>query len=320
MAERLALIATSLDYEALSGADIVVEAAFENLALKKEIFTRLDRVAKPGAILGTNTSSLDIDEIAAVTGRPQDVIGLHFFSPANVMRLLEIVQAKRTAPDVLVTALEMARAIKKVGVVAKVCYGFIGNRMMEAYGREAERCVMEGATPADVDGAMEDFGMAMGLLAVFDLAGVDIGHLMRAERAHLLPDDPTFYRPSALLTERGWLGQKSGRGYYRYDNPERRRTPDPESVALFRAEAQRLGVPQRKPSQPGDPGSLPVRARQRGRAHPRGRRRAACKRHRHRLYGRLWFPTLPRRPDVLRRLDGTAGGLRKDARTSEDAW
>jgi 3-hydroxyacyl-CoA dehydrogenase len=249
MAERLALIAPSLEYEALSGADLVIEAVFENLALKKEIFSRLDRVAKPGAILGTNTSSLDIDEIAAVTGRPQDVIGLHFFSPANVMRLLEIVQAKRTAPDVLVTALEMARAIKKVGVVAKVCYGFIGNRMMEAYGREAERCVMEGATPADVDGAMEDFGMAMGLLAVFDLAGVDIGHLMRAERAHLLPNDPTFYRPSALLTERGWLGQKSGRGYYRYDNPERRRTPDPESVALFRAEARRLGVPQRKPSQ-----------------------------------------------------------------------
>ncbi|HNT61687.1 MAG: multifunctional fatty acid oxidation complex subunit alpha [Rhodocyclaceae bacterium] len=248
MERRLALIQPTLDYAALRDADLVIEAAFENLALKKEIFAKLDAVAKAGAILGSNTSTLDIDEIAAVTQRPQDVIGLHFFSPANVMRLLEIVQCAKTAPEVVMTALDIAKTIKKVGVVAKVCYGFIGNRMMDPYGREAERCVLEGATPEEVDGALEDFGMAMGILAVYDMAGVDIGHLTRVERAHLLPKDPGFYRPSAMLTERGWLGQKSGRGYYRYDNPERKRTPDPEAIAMFAEEAKRLGVPQRKPS------------------------------------------------------------------------
>jgi 3-hydroxyacyl-CoA dehydrogenase len=149
---------------------------------------------------------------------------------------------------VVMTALDVAKTIRKVGVVAKVCYGFIGNRMMDPYGREAERCVMEGAAPAEVDGALEDFGMAMGILAVYDMAGIDIGHLTRVARAHLLPKDPTFYRPTALLTERGWLGQKSGRGYYRYDGADRKRTPDPESIAMFAEEAKRLGVPQRKPS------------------------------------------------------------------------
>ncbi len=246
--QRLALITPTLDYAALADADLIVEAVFENMALKKDIFAKLDAVAKPGAILGTNTSTLDIDEIAAVTKRPQDVIGLHFFSPANVMQLLEIVQCAKTAPDVVMTALDVAKTIRKVGVVAKVCYGFIGNRMMDPYGREAERCVMEGAAPAEVDGALEDFGMAMGILAVYDMAGIDIGHLTRVARAHLLPKDPTFYRPTALLTERGWLGQKTGRGYYRYDGADRKRTPDPEAIAMFAEEAQRLGVPQRKPS------------------------------------------------------------------------
>jgi 3-hydroxyacyl-CoA dehydrogenase len=248
MEQRLALISPSLDYAALGDADLVIEAVFENMALKKEIFAKLDAVAKPGAILGTNTSTLDIDEIAAETKRPQDVIGLHFFSPANVMRLLEIVQCAKTAPDVVMTALDIAKTIRKVGVVAKVCYGFIGNRMMDPYGREAERCVLEGATPEEVDVALEDFGMAMGILAVYDMAGIDIGHLTRVARAHLLPKDPTFYRPTALLTERGWLGQKAGRGYYRYDGADRKRTPDPEAIAMFAEEARRLGVPQRKPS------------------------------------------------------------------------
>jgi 3-hydroxyacyl-CoA dehydrogenase len=246
--ERMKLITPTLDFAALADADLIIEAVFENLALKKEIFAKLDKVAKPGAILGTNTSTLDIDEIAAVTQRPQDVIGLHFFSPANVMQLLEIVQCGKTASDVVVTALEIAKRIKKTGVVAKVCYGFIGNRMMDPYGREAERCVLEGATPEQVDSALENWGMAMGILAVYDMAGVDIGHLTRVERKHLLPDDPSFYRPSAMLTERGWLGQKAGRGYYRYDGAERKRTPDPEVVELLHAEGKRLGIPQRKPS------------------------------------------------------------------------
>ena len=248
MAERLALITTTLDYADLGQADVIIEAVFENFALKKEIFAKLATVAKPGAILGTNTSTLDIDEIAAVTGRAQDVIGLHFFSPANVMQLLEIVQAGKTAPDVVVTALELAKRIKKTGVVAKVCYGFIGNRMMDPYGREAERCVLEGATPAEVDSALEQWGMAMGILAVYDMAGVDIGHLTRLERAHLLPKDPSFYRPSALLFERGWIGQKAGRGYYRYDGADRKRTADPEVIAMLADEAKRLTIPQRHPN------------------------------------------------------------------------
>jgi 3-hydroxyacyl-CoA dehydrogenase len=247
MEQRLALITGSLDYGALAQADLIIEAVFENFALKKEIFVKLDAVAKPGAILGTNTSTLDIDEIAAVTRRPQDVIGLHFFSPANVMQLLEIVQAGKTSPDVLVTALELAKRIKKTGVVAKVCYGFIGNRMMDPYGREAERCVLEGATPAEVDSALEQWGMAMGILAVYDMAGVDIGHLTRVARAHLLPKDPSFYRPSALLCDRGWIGQKAGRGYYRYDGADRKRAADPEVIAMLADEAKRLNIPQRKP-------------------------------------------------------------------------
>ncbi|HCN89023.1 MAG TPA: multifunctional fatty acid oxidation complex subunit alpha, partial [Oxalobacteraceae bacterium] len=167
--------------------------------------------------------------------------------PANVMQLLEIVQAAKTAPEVVVTALDLAKRIRKTGVVAKVCYGFIGNRMMDPYGREAERCLLEGATPVEVDGALEQWGMAMGILAVYDMAGVDIGHLTRLERKHLLPNDPGFYRPSALLNERGWIGQKAGRGYYRYDGADRKRTPDPEVVDLLREEAKRLNIPQRKP-------------------------------------------------------------------------
>jgi 3-hydroxyacyl-CoA dehydrogenase len=246
MEARMKLIALALDYTAVSTADVIIEAVFENMDLKKNIFVKLDQIAKPGAILGTNTSTLDIDAIAAVTKRPQDVIGLHFFSPANVMRLLEIVQAKKTADDVLVTALEIAKKVRKVGVVAQVCYGFIGNRMMDPYAREAEHCVLEGATPQEVDSALEDFGMAMGILAVFDLAGVDVGHLTRLARGNAFDKDPTFYRPSAMLTERGWLGQKAGRGYYRYENGKR--VVDQEVIALLHAEGGRLGVPQRKPS------------------------------------------------------------------------
>ena len=221
MESRMKLITSTVDFSALGSADLAIEAVFENMDLKKEIFTRLDQTAKQGAILGTNTSTLNIDDIAAVTKRPQDVIGLHFFSPANVMPLLEIVQAKQTANDVLATAIDIAKTIRKVGVVARVCYGFIGNRMMDPYGREAEHCLLEGATPEEVDSALERFGMAMGILAVYDLAGVDIGHLTRLALGDVFTMDPTFYRPSAMLTERGWLGQKSGRGYYRYDNGKR---------------------------------------------------------------------------------------------------
>ncbi|HZS53688.1 MAG TPA: 3-hydroxyacyl-CoA dehydrogenase NAD-binding domain-containing protein [Bryobacteraceae bacterium] len=244
--KRLQLIKLDFRPEALSEADLVIEAVFENLDVKKDVFAKLDKIAKRGAILATNTSTLDINVIAEQTNRPQDVIGLHFFSPANVMRLLEIVQAKATNDDVIVTALNVAKRIRKIGVVAQVCRGFIGNRMMEPYAREAEHCVLEGATPQEVDAALEEFGMAMGILAVFDMAGVDIGHLTRVAHPIGFQKDPTFYRPSALLTEQGWLGQKSGRGYYRYDGGKR--VVDDEVVALLHAEGRRMGVPQRKPS------------------------------------------------------------------------
>ena len=248
MEQRLRLITPTLAYADLAQADLIIEAVFENMALKKEIFSQIDAVARPGAVLGTNTSTLDIDAIASVTKRPQDVLGLHFFSPANVMPLLEIVDATKTAPDVLLSALDAAKTIRKTGVVAKVCYGFIGNRMMDPYGREAERMVLEGATPEEVDGALEEFGMAMGILAVYDMAGIEVGHNTRLANPDQVPDDPSFYRATAMLTERGWLGQKTGRGYYRYDGTDRKRTPDPETVAMFRAEGERLGIPCRPPS------------------------------------------------------------------------
>jgi 3-hydroxyacyl-CoA dehydrogenase len=245
--QRMGLITPTLDDKDLGDADLIIEAVFENMALKKDIFRRMDKIAKDGAILGTNTSTLDIDEIGAVTSRPQDVVGLHFFSPAHVMPLLEIVQTKATSLEVLATALEIGKQIRKIGVVSKVSYGFIGNRMMDPYAREAEHCLLEGATPEQVDGALEDFGMAMGILAVFDLAGVEVGPSIRRERKHLLPKDPGFYRCSDMLTERGWLGQKTGRGYYRYDNPGHKRTPDPEAAEMFWAEGERLGVERRNP-------------------------------------------------------------------------
>ena len=179
--KRMALIRGSLNYSDLAGADVVIEAVYESLELKKKIFGALDRAVKPGAVLATNTSTLDIAEIAAATRRPEEVIGLHFFAPANVMPLLEVVRTDATAPAVIRTALDLAKRLRKTPVLARVCYGFIGNRMMEGYAREAERMVLEGATPCQVDGALEAWGMAMGILAVFDMAGIDVG-VERASR------------------------------------------------------------------------------------------------------------------------------------------
>lgn len=243
--QRMSIINGSVSYDDLKSVDLVLEAVFENMALKKKIFTELDRVCKPGAILATNTSTLDINLIAAVTKRPQDVIGLHFFSPANVMRLLEIVRTDTTANDVVATAFALAKKIRKIGVLSKVCFGFIGNRMMDPYGREVERLALEGATPAQIDAALEGFGMAMGLLAVFDMSGVDVGVKVRMERKDQLPADPSFYRASALLFDQGWLGQKTGKGYYRYEQGSRERLENPEALALFTAEAKKLGIARR---------------------------------------------------------------------------
>jgi len=233
-------ISGTTDYSAMADADLVIEAVFENPDIKKTVFRKLDEVCKPGAILASNTSYQDINAIAAVTSRPQDVLGMHFFSPANVMKLLEVVRAEKTADDVLATVMKLARTIRKVPVLAGVCHGFIGNRMLQSYFREAQMLLLEGATPAQVDQALESFGMAMGPLAVADLAGLDIGYKARRAIADLA-DHPSVHVADQLV-EMGRNGQKSGAGFYRYDRATRKRQDDPEVEGLIRAEADRLGI------------------------------------------------------------------------------
>ncbi len=234
----------SLTLAAVSGADLVIEAVFENMAVKREVFGRLGQLARPGAVLATNTSTLDVDAIAAASGRPADVVGMHFFSPANVMRLVEVVRGRDSSRAALATAHAVAKRIGKIAIPVGNAFGFVGNRMLYAYGREKELMLLEGAKPEAIDKALVDFGMAMGPNAVGDLAGLDIGWQVRKEWQDK-PDDPRFYRASDLLAELGRYGQKTGRGFYRYDGPGGERTPDPEVSELIRAEAERLGVRQR---------------------------------------------------------------------------
>ena len=245
-AKRMALITGSLDYADLGNADVIIEAAVERMDLKQAVFAKLDAVAKPGAVLATNTSTLDIDELATAVSRPQDVIGMHFFSPANVMPLLEVIRTKSTSAECIRTALDLAKPLRKTPVLARVCYGFIGNRMMEGYAREAQRMVLEGATPRQVDSALEKWGMAMGILAVFDMAGVDVGVNVHRSNADQYPPDPSYYQADIALYDAGRLGQKTGKGYYRYEKGDRTRHDDPEALELIRAKAASLGVPQRE--------------------------------------------------------------------------
>ena len=244
MQSGLARFSVSKDYADLADADIVIEAVFESMAIKKEVFGALDAVLKPGAILASNTSTLSIDEIAAATGRPQDVIGLHFFSPAHIMRLLEIVRGEQTGKDVIATSLSLAKRMRKIGVVVGNCPGFVGNRMLYGYGRESQLLMLEGAAPEQVDQALYDWGMAMGPNAVGDLAGLDIGYKGRKERPDI-PDDPRYYRVADVLVEMGRLGQKTGKGTFLYEDGSRKPVPDPEVTAIIRAEADALGVEQR---------------------------------------------------------------------------
>ena len=239
-------IVGTTDYGSLADADLVIEAVFENLQLKQEVFEKLDAVCRQGAILATNTSYQDVNRIAAVTKRPQDVIGLHFFSPAHIMKLLEVVRAEQTADDVLATCMALAKTIRKTPVVSGVCYGFIGNRMLGHYAREAQLCVIEGATPEQVDSAMEEWGMAMGPLAVFDLAGLDVGYKARQGLPEAERGDPRAFRVADALVEMGRLGQKTAAGFYRYDPDTRQRTSDPEVLALIEREAAALGVERRE--------------------------------------------------------------------------
>lgn len=238
------LISGSTDYASLSDVDLVIEAVFEDPELKKTIFKKLDGVCKPGAILATNTSYQDVDAIAAVTKRPEDVIGMHFFSPAHIMKLLEVVRGAKTADDVLATVMKLAKTIRKIPVVSGVCYGFIGNRMLQPYGQTAQLLLLEGASPQQIDNAMESWGMAMGPLRVFDLAGLDVGYKARQALSDEEKGDPKTYRVPDLLVELGRMGQKSGAGFYTYDE-NRRPTPDPTVDGLIEIAAENLGVERR---------------------------------------------------------------------------
>ena len=245
MEERIALISGTSSFDDIGNVDMVIEAVFENLDLKKEIFGKLDAVCKPGCILATNTSYQDVDAIAEATSRPEDVVGMHFFSPANVMKLLEVVRGARTADDVLASVMQVGKRIGKVCALSGVCYGFIGNRMLGGYGREAQMLLLDGCTPAQVDGALETFGMAMGPLAMGDLAGLDVGYKARQSRTDL-PDDPKLYRMGTLLVEMGRHGQKTGSGFYKYDPETRKRISDSEVEALIIEEAGKMDIEQRE--------------------------------------------------------------------------
>ena len=241
-ARRVGLIRKTVDYAGLDAADVIVEAVFESMDLKLEVFGKLDAIARPGAVLATNTSTLDIERLATATTRPDSVIGMHFFSPANVMPLLEVVRTTRTSPGAIQTVMDLAKTLRKTPVLARVCYGFIGNRMMEGYAREAQLMVLEGATPRQVDSALEEWGMAMGILAVFDMAGIDVGVNVHKANAVQYPPDPTYYQADAALYEAGRMGQKNGKGYYRYEPGNRARFDDTEAIEILRRRAQELKV------------------------------------------------------------------------------
>jgi 3-hydroxyacyl-CoA dehydrogenase len=243
--QRMGLLSTTLSYDDLKDADLVIEAVFEELGVKEAVFKELDRVMKPGAILASNTSTLDLNKIAAFTPRPQDVVGMHFFSPANVMKLLEVVRGEKTAKDVLATVMAVAKKIKKTAVVSGVCDGFIGNRMIEQYGRQGGFLLDEGCTPAQVDKAIEKFGFAMGPFRMGDLAGNDIGWAIRKRRYSEKPD-MKYSKTADLLCEKGRFGQKTGAGWYDYVAGKRDAVPNAEVVQMIEAHRKSLGITPRK--------------------------------------------------------------------------
>jgi 3-hydroxyacyl-CoA dehydrogenase len=238
VARRVALITGVVGLEQIADADLIIEAVFETMEIKKSLFSSLEKLAKPAAIMATNTSYLDVDAIAAVTDRPQDVVGMHFFSPANVMKLCEVVRGKKTAPEVLITATGIARRIGKVPVVVGVCHGFVGNRMLEVRIKQADKLLYAGALPQQVDAVLTKFGMPMGIFAMADLAGLDIGWRSRQDRGEKSPI-------ADALCEAGRLGQKTGKGYYKYENGSRAPLPDPEVEALIQGTCHRLDIRRR---------------------------------------------------------------------------
>jgi 3-hydroxyacyl-CoA dehydrogenase len=241
MDRRMSLIHPNLNLGSAADADIVIEAVFERMDVKQDIFKKLDGIMQPGAILATNTSTLDVDQIADATKRPQDVIGTHFFSPANVMRLLEVVRGKRTAKDVLATTMKLGKTLKKVPVVSGVCDGFIGNRMLEKYVQQSLFMLDEGASPQQIDAALAKFGLAMGPFTMYDMAGNDIGFEIRKRRAKERPDF-VYGRFADRIAEKGWFGQKTGRGWYRYEPGSRKPIPDAEVDQMLAAYRREMGL------------------------------------------------------------------------------
>jgi len=245
MDKRMALISPGTNLSEIKNANIVVEAVFERMDVKQDLFKKLDALMPGGAILATNTSTLDVDQIAAATTRPEDVVGTHFFSPANVMRLLEVVRGKKTAKDVLATTMKLGKTLKKVPVVSGVCDGFIGNRMLEKYVQQSLFLLEEGATPAQIDSALQRWGMAMGPFAMYDMAGNDIGWEIRKRRAQERPD-MVYSKFADRICEKGWFGQKAGRGWYRYEKGSRKPVPDPDVDKLLEEYRSEIRVKPRK--------------------------------------------------------------------------
>ena len=243
--QRMALLSTTLNYADLKDADLVIEAVFEDIGVKEQVFKTLDEVMKPGAILASNTSTLDVNKIAAFTKRPQDVIGMHFFSPANVMKLLEVIRGEKTAKDVLATVMQLGKKIKKTTVVSGVCDGFIGNRMIEQYSRQAGFLLEEGCTPQQVDKAIEKFGFAMGPFRMGDLAGNDVGWYIRKRRYQEKPN-MRYSKTADLLCEMGRFGQKTQAGWYDYVPGKRDAIPSPVVVEMIEKHRKALGVTPRK--------------------------------------------------------------------------
>ncbi|WP_163391146.1 3-hydroxyacyl-CoA dehydrogenase NAD-binding domain-containing protein [Enterovibrio norvegicus] len=241
--QALSLMSSTYDYGKLADIDLVVEAAFEKMSVKKMIFSSLDAVCKPSTIFATNTSYLDINDIASSTTRPELVIGMHFFSPANIMKLVEVVKAKSTSEDAVNAVMNIAKQLRKVPVCVGVGFGFVGNRMYAAYGREANMLLLEGASPEQIDSAMEAWGMAMGPLTVNDMSGIDIAYKARREYPPIY-NDPAYFRAADVMVEHGRLGRKTGAGFYRYENGKR--LADPTTLTLVAAEAQKLGIEARK--------------------------------------------------------------------------
>ena len=300
-------------YDALGEADLIIEAVFEDMDVKLAVFAELDRVARPGAVLATNTSYLDINRIARATRGPADVLGLHFFSPANIMKLLEVVAGQSTAPDTVATGFELARRLGKTPVRAGVCDGFIGNRILAVHRQAADLMMQDGASPYEIDAAVRAFGYPMGPYQMADLAGGDIGWATRKRRAATRDPALRYVRIPDLLCERDWFGQKTGRGFYLYPDGARQGEPDPEVLALIDEERRRAG------GSPGilpgrDPASLPGRHDQRGRQRAARGHRAAPLGYRRGVPVRLRLSPAARRPHALRRQRGPGARAGRCAR------